>query len=42
MVVERGIEASAMLNGVLYIVRFRACVPRRIASDFSGFKARPL
>ena len=24
------------------MVRFRACVPRRMASDFSGFRARPL
>ena len=42
MVVERGIEAPATLTCDLDIVRFRACVPRRIASDFSGFRARPL
>ena len=41
-VVESGMETPATLTWVLDMVRFCACVPRSMASDFFEFRANPL
>ena len=43
--VERGMGAPATVTcsvGYADTVRFRACVPRNMATDLSGFRASPL